>query len=470
VRPNSRILQFSSFGFDASVFEIFKALLLGATLCLATREGLLPGSDLVELLADQAITIMTLPPSVLAVLPLRELPALETIIVAGEACSVSMLAPWSREHRTFNAYGPTEATVCASAAEYHYGSESITIGRPITNTQLYIVDSELHTVPIGVPGELLIGGIGLAQGYFRRPELTAERFIPDPFGAKPGARLYRTGDVARFLADGSIEFLGRNDQQVKLRGFRIEPGEIEAVLRQHPGISDAVVVVRKESSGEQRLVSYLVPKQPAASDSDVESRSTSFYRQLFTHDSTELKSTGGTSQPAAGEFRRYLQERLPDYMVPSAFVMIDALPLTSNGKVDRPALPDPWRLDSSSRSAYIAPRSALEKTIAQLWQEVLHVEKVGVHDNFFDLGGHSLLLVSVQSKLREALSRDLPIVEMFKHPTISSLAEYLSQERGSSSAAERIDDRKEKLGEARGRFKQRLEQRQRAAHNSKELR
>ncbi len=465
VQQDSRVLQFSSFGFDASVFEIFKALLTGSALCLAPRDALLPGSDLLQLFADQAITIVTLPPSVLAVLPFRELPALETIIVAGEACSIDTLTPWRRGRRIFNAYGPTEATVCASAVMLVPGSNTITIGRPITNTQLYIVDSALHPVPAGVPGELLIGGIGLAQGYFHRPELTAERFIPHPFSTEPGVRLYRTGDMARFLPDGTIEFLGRNDQQVKLRGFRIEPGEIEMVLKQHPAVNDAAVVVREDPSGEMRLVSYIVSKQLVAPDNDVELWPS--VAEYFVYDDVLYN---GTPQLAVSELRHYLQKRLPDYMVPSSFVMIDALPLTSNGKVNRSALPNPSQLRSSVGAAYIAPRTVLEETIAKLWQEVLHVEKVGVHDNFFDLGGHSLLLVGVQNRLYEVLNRNLAIVEMFKHPTIGSLSEYLSREPGAPSVTEQIDDRIEKLGEGKSRSRQRLEQKLRAAKNSKELR
>jgi hypothetical protein len=250
-------------------------------------------------------------------------------------------------------------------------------------------------VPVGVPGELYIGGAGLARGYLNRPELTAQKFIANPLSQEPNARLYKTGDLARYHSDGNIEYLGRIDHQVKVRGFRIELGEIEAVLSQHPVVQQSVVIVREDIPGNQQLVVYLVHHKEQA-------------------------------PPTASELRHFLKQQLPEYMAPSAFVMLESLPLTPNGKVDRRALPSPEGLRADLAEAYVPPRTELEQMIATVWQEVLRVEKVGIHDNFFDQGGHSLLVVQVHRKLQEILQRNLLITEMFKYPTISSLVEYLA--------------------------------------------
>src|SRR6185295_9129116 len=253
----------------------------------------------------------------------------------------------------------------------------------------YVVDPHLRPAPIGVPGELLIGGAGLARGYFGRPDLTAERFIPDPFSGALGARLYRTGDLARWLASGEVEFLGRLDHQVKVRGHRIELGEIEAALAEHPSVRAAVAVVREDAPGDQRLVAYVV--------------------------------AGDGTAPANGELRRHLRDKLPEYMVPATFVPLDALPLTPNNKVDRRALPAP-ETAGGERRAYVAPRTLAEELLAGIWAEVLKVERVGVQDNFFDLGGHSLLAAQVVSRLREAAQLELPLRALFQNPTIEGLA------------------------------------------------
>jgi acyl carrier protein len=260
----------------------------------------------------------------------------------------------------------------------------------------------MQHAPIGVPGELYISGVGLARGYLNRAELTAERFIPDPFSNEPGARMYKTGDLGRYLADGNLEFLGRIDSQVKLRGYRIELGESEAVLMGYPTVRESIVLVRENASGDKRLIAYVIPHAPEA-----------------------LSIT---------DLRSYLRAKLPEYLVPSAFVLLEAWPLTSNGKVDRRALPNPEELPLQLQSAYVAPQSQLERTVATVWQEVLHLEKIGIHDNFFDVGGHSLLLTQLQNKLQEVLNRDLSILDLFKYPTISSLAEYLGQEQSAHSS------------------------------------
>ncbi|MGC1377497.1 MAG: amino acid adenylation domain-containing protein, partial [Anaerolineales bacterium] len=409
IRAEQRILQFASFNFDASTSEIFMALSCGATLCLATRDDLMPGEKLDNTLQQLAINVVTLPPVALNVVS-ATLPKLETLIVAGEACPASLVAQWADNRHFFNAYGPTEATVCASIQPcFIEQAGPPPIGFPIANTQIYLLDAALNPVPVGVPGELYIAGDGLARGYLNRPDLTAEKFIPNPFssltGISPivragsGARMYKSGDLARYLPDGSIEYLGRIDSQVKIRGFRIELGEIEAILANLPEVREVVVLAREDLPGDplagtgKRLVAYLVANPDA---------------NLSSHD-----------------LRNTLKTQLPDYMVPAAFVFIDQLPLTPNGKIDRKALPSP-EFGSGLTTGYVAPRNDLEKIISQTWMEVLHVEKVGIHDNFFDMGGHSLLMARVHNRLREQLQCDLKMVELFQYPTVSALAGYLS--------------------------------------------
>jgi hypothetical protein len=272
------------------------------------------------------------------------------------------------------------------------------IGRPIANTQVYILDANGQPTPPGVAGELYIGGDGVAHGYLNRPELTGEKFVPDPFGGRPGARMYRTGDLARYRADGSIDFLGRIDFQVKVRGFRIELGEIEAVLDEHPRIRQAVVVAREDTPGDLRLVAYLAP---AASGS------------------------GEAALPTAAELRNYLKEKLPDYMVPAVYVPLAAFPLTPNGKVDRKALPAPQAAAIDAGAQYVGPRTEAERAVAAIWQAVLGVEKVGVLDNFFDLGGHSLLVIQVHNQICRSFVTDLTVAQMFQYPTVEALAAYL---------------------------------------------
>ncbi|MEH2211071.1 amino acid adenylation domain-containing protein [Nostoc sp.] len=766
VQLNSHVLQFASSSFDASVSEIFMTLCSGATLFLGTKEELLPGPALVQLLREQAITHITLPPSALAVLPVVELPTLQTIIVAGETCGSDLVEQWSSNRRFFNAYGPTEATVCATIALCSPNSSGKPpIGRPIANTQVYILDDHLQPVPVGVPGELYISGVGLARGYINRPELTNEKFIPNPFSQDREMRLYKTGDKARYLLNGNIEFLGRLDEQVKVRGYRIELGEIEAKLTQHPAVCSAVVIDREDNSGNKRLVAYVVPEQEHEQDNQetdkaelwpsvaeyyvyddflyyamtndqrrnhsykvainhlvkdkvvveigtgkdailarfcaeagakrvyaiernaetcqqasacvqklglgdaiaiihgdatevnlpekadicvseivgpiggcegaaviinnsrnllkqdgamIPSRSitkiaavtlpneilhnpkfskvsehytrkifeqvgypfdlrvcikrfpqsnilsnedvfedlnftqyistedhhqvkfiikkngrldgfllwlnlhtmegekidileheycwlpvyfpvfqpgievnvgdeiqafcsrtlcdnhlnpdyaikgrvirkngeviefehisyhykklfkqTPFYQKLFAnHNREENNRSNNLTQ----SLKSYLKRHLPDYMMPSDFMVLESLPLTPNGKVDRRALPNSEALRPELEAAYIAPQTEIEQTIATVWQEVLRVEKVGVHDNFFDLGGHSLLMVQVHKKLQEIFKRNFLITEMFKYPTISSLVKYLSPKQNEQTAVQQSHKRLE---------------------------
>lgn len=396
IQPINRILQFASLSFDASIFEIVMALQTGATLYLANKESLLPGQALLNLLREKAITHVTLPPAVLAVLPTESLPALQTIICAGESCTNDILKRWwNSQRRFFNAYGPTEATVWSTVAEISTMSEKPPIGRPIANTQIYILDKYLQPLPIGIIGELYISGEGLAQGYLNRPELTIEKFIPNPFSDKKGARLYNTGDLARYRTDGNIEFLGRIDNQVKIRGFRIELSEIETVLSQHQSVQKAVVIVKENVSGDKYLVAYIVPN-------------------IETQNFTSLLG-------------KFLKEKLPEYMIPKSFVMLDSLPLTVNGKVDRyvlTALNTPT--SHSIDKAFIAPRTPTESTLAKIWAEVLNIERVGIYDNFFDLGGDSLLTVHLMKQIYKHFERELPLSSLFLNPTIDSLATALS--------------------------------------------
>jgi amino acid adenylation domain-containing protein/non-ribosomal peptide synthase protein (TIGR01720 family) len=380
-RSDSRILQFASLTFDASVWEVFSALLSGACLVLAPREELPPDVPLRTLLEKQAITAATLTPSVLAQLSEEGLPKLESIVSAGEALPPAVARRWSKGRTLLNAYGPTEVTVCASISG-QVEPEHITIGRPLPNVELYVLDGHLQPLPVGVPGELYVGGVGLARGYLGRPELTAERFVPHPFATEPGARLYRTGDRVRFLADGQVEFLGRADEQVKVRGFRIEPGEVEAALLQHPAVREVVVIAR-----EDVLVAYV---------------------------------TGDAQSLGSESLRAFLKERLPEHMAPSAFVHLETLPLTRNGKVDRKALPTPDARPSLTREL-VAPRDTVEHTLASIWAEVLRLERVGIHDNFFELGGHSLLATQAISRIRSAFGVELPLRDLFDAPTVAAL-------------------------------------------------
>ncbi|HEX8708754.1 MAG TPA: amino acid adenylation domain-containing protein [Pyrinomonadaceae bacterium] len=416
VEPASRVLQFAATSFDASVSEIAMALLSGATLCLAQQESMLPGPALKATMSEQSISVVTLPPTVLAALPADELPALRTLIVAGEACSGELVKIWSGKRRFINAYGPTEATVCATIGVCRGDEERPPIGRPMRNVEVYLLDQRLRPVPVGVEGEIYIGGVGLARGYKNRPELTAERFIPHFLSTEPGARLYRTGDVGRWLSGGEIEYLGRTDEQVKVRGFRIEPGEIEAVLASHEAVREAVAMVREDASGEKRLVAYVVAKRGQAA--------------------------------TVSELRRHLRESLPDYMLPSAFVMMDELPLSPNGKVERRALSEPDGARPVLEDAFVEPRGEMEQRIARVWETVLGIERVGVHDNFFDLGGHSLQMIRVQDKLREELERKLSIVELFQYPTVGALARHLTQEAGPEKSVAKIFDRARKRQES----------------------
>ncbi|NEO77384.1 amino acid adenylation domain-containing protein [Moorena sp. SIO4G3] len=417
VNSNSRVLQFASLSFDASIWEIVMALGSGASLYMGSRDILMPGAGLSQWLQEKKITHITIPPSALAAMPKDELPTLKTIVVAGEACPPELISHWAKGRQFVNAYGPTESTVCATMAECSPECYVPPIGRPISNTQIYILDRNLQPVPIGVPGEIYIGSVGLARGYLNREDLTNQKFIPNPFdnskvksGATPRRRktqgnahqesqkskLYKTGDLGRYLADGNIEFIGRIDQQVKIRGFRIEIGEIEALVSQYPDIKENVVIAQSDPAGDKRLVVYIVPKQESTQD-------TSLIPQI----------------------RQFLKQKLPEYMIPAAFVLLDAFPLTPNGKIDRRALPVPDTVPSGLSTAYVMPQTETEQLLAKIWQEVLQIEKMGIYDNFFEIGGHSLLIIKVHTKLQELYAQDISIIKLFQYPNISEFSKYL---------------------------------------------
>ena len=389
----SRVLQFASLSFDASVSELFATLLAGATLVVAPREALVPGPALLETMRRERISHVTLPPSVLAVLSPDDLPELRALVSAGEAVSAPVVERWAPGRRFVNAYGPTEATVGTAAAVCEPDGRPPAIGRPFDNVRVYVLDAGGDPVPVGVPGELHAGGPGVARGYHGRAGLTAERFVPDALSGEPGARLYRTGDRVRWRADGELEFLGRTDEQVKLRGFRIEPGEVAAVLCALHGVRDALALVR-EHAGDRRLVAWIVAEP-------------------------------GTDQPDPLELRAELKRRLPEYMVPSAVVMMEDFPRTPNGKVDRAALPLP---EVEAGEAFVAPRGEMEGRIAGVWSEVLGRGAVGVNDNFFEIGGHSLLLVRLHERLRAALEIDVTLVDLFQFPTVAALSARIEQQ------------------------------------------
>jgi len=400
VKPESRVLQFASFSFDACVSEVMMTLCQGASLYFGPRKKILAGELLNEVVTQLGITHATLPPAVLASMPEHaELDSISTMVLAGEALTDALANRWSGGRQLINAYGPTESTVCATVYQYRRGRNGAPpIGRPIANTKVYILDGRKEPTPIGVTGELYIGGVGVARGYLNRPELTVERFIPDPFATEPEARMYRTGDLGRWLPDGNIEFLGRNDFQVKIRGFRVELGEIEAGLADYPGVREAVVIAREDTPGEKRLVAY--------------------YTVV---DGDELTK----EMPNAENLRRHILQRLPDYMAPTAYVQLQSLPLTVNGKLDRKALPTPSGEAYPSRQ-YEPPVGEIETSLAEIWAELLKIDRIGRRDNFFTLGGHSLLAVRMITRVRSRYGTRVALFSFIQTPTIEYLASLLS--------------------------------------------
>ncbi|HXQ69848.1 MAG TPA: AMP-binding protein, partial [Pyrinomonadaceae bacterium] len=322
----------------------------------------------------------------------RAMAQVQTLLLGGEALPPFLVEELRKQFsgEIHNMYGPTETTIWSATHQVKEASHTIPLGKPLANTQIYILDQMLKPQPVGLLGEIYIGGEGVVRGYLTRPGLTAERFLPDPYSGQAGTRMYRTGDVGRFLIDGTIEFAGRTDQQVKVRGHRIEMGEIEAVLSEYPGVRESAVVARESGFGDKRLSAYLVVASEPA--------------------------------PKASELRAYLRKKLPEYMVPSSFVVLDALPLTPNGKLDRNALPVVDQTEEKSEDKYVAPRTSAEERLAEIWAQVLGVNRVGVLDNFFELGGHSLLATRLVHEIRRAFAINLPLRSLFDEPTIAGLA------------------------------------------------
>jgi aspartate racemase len=413
ITPEDVYLHTASIAFSSSVRQLMVPLAAGATVKIATSEQRTDPKALFTAIQQHDVTVIDIVPSywrncihTLAGLEPRTRQALldnklRLIVSASEPLMSDIPTQWTfgfkHQARLINMFGQTET--CGIVATYPIPAQQdervkiVPLGRAIANTQIYLLDSHMQPVPIGVPGELHIGGLGLARGYLNRPELTDEKFIPDPFRQKEGARVYKTGDLARFLRDGSIEFIGRSDYQVKIRGFRIELGEIEAVLSQHPCVLQTVVVAREDGSGEKRLVAYVVSNEgPALSVSDL---------------------------------RRFLREKLPEYMVPFAFMLLEALPLTPSGKVNRSVLPAPDLAKPDSEENFVAPRDELEQELVQIWEEVLRVQPIGIKDNFFDLGGHSLLAVHLFGQIETKFAKKLPLATLFQSGTVETLAKML---------------------------------------------
>ena len=409
LKASDRVLQFASPSFDVALEQILPPLLSGATVVLRDRANWGP-QEFQYKLGELGLTVINLPPAYWHELSQTwadsgdkiAAPALRLVLIGGEAMSPATLQLWRqtplKNVKLCNAYGPTETVITATtyvippADAAGKPPEPIPIGRLRGAREAYVLDRSGQPVPVGVSGELHLGGSAMARGYHNRPELTAEKFIVNPFSSDPASRLYRTGDLVRYLPDGNIEFLGRLDDQVKIRGFRIELGEIEVLLAQHPAVKACAVLAREDSPGDKRLAAYVVSRNGAI---------------------------------AISELREFLQNKLPDYMVPSAFVTLDRLPVTSNGKLDRRALPGLTAKHTEFKDGYVAPRTPVEAALAKIWAETLGLERVGIHDNFFHLGGHSLLAARMSATVKKTLKQTVPLATVFRAPTIAAFAEHI---------------------------------------------
>ena len=401
-----RVLQFASVSFDAHAEEIYPCLIRGGTLVLRS-DDMLDCKRFLQLCTEWQLTFVTLPTGFWHELTTAiatehlELPAtLRLLVIGGEAVLPDRVATWfesvGERVRLLNTYGPTETTVVATVAELSRADsreERLPIGRPLMNYRAYVLDRAMQPVPVGVRGELYVGGASLARGYLNRPELTNERFVPDPFGAGPDARMYKTGDVVRWRRDGRLEFVGRTDHQVKIRGFRIEPGEVEQVLREYPLLADAAVVPRYRGAGDLQLVAYTVAQPGDA--------------------------------PTATEMRQFLRERLPEFMIPATFMAVESMPMLTSGKVDRRALPEPDWSGATAQGEFVAPATPVEEQLAAIWSEILSIERVEAQDDFFNLGGNSLLALRLASRVRQVFQVELPLMTLFTAPTVAALAEQI---------------------------------------------
>lgn len=400
------LLAVTTISFDIAVLELFLPIIVGAKIVLVSREVAADATKLIELLAESDATVMQATPATWRMLLAAGWQGKENlkILCGGEAMPRTLADELlSKSAAVWNMYGPTETTIWSAVERVEPGDAPVLIGRAIANTEFYLIDTNsfqnngaIELVPVGVVGELLIGGVGLARGYLNRPELTDEKFLPNPFSDRSDARLYRTGDLARYLPNGKIELIGRIDNQVKIRGFRIELGEIEAVLTRHPGIGETVVIAREDIPGDKRLIAYVVSPREQANSSDL---------------------------------RSFLQERLPNYMVPSAFVFLDTLPLTPNGKVDRRALPAPDADNIQLDTDFVPPSTPTEERLATIWADFLGIERVGIHDNFFELGGHSLLALRLFAKIEKVFGRTFSLATLFEAPTVKDLAHVIDRKQ-----------------------------------------
>ncbi len=412
INHRDRILQFASISFDVAVEEMYPCLTSGATLILRTDDFLTSGSGMLQKCHELELTVLDLPTaywhqlaSDLATAECVAPPSLRLVIIGGEAVIPEKVRTWRTSFKNnqcpelINTYGPTEATVVVTKCKLsesineHTGQIEMTIGRPFDNVQIYILDSCLNPVPIGVPGELHIGGVSVGRGYLNRPDLTAEKFIRDPFN--PGMRMYKSGDLARFLPDGNIDFLGRIDHQVKIRGFRIELGEIETILNQHSAVKEAIVIPQEYEAGDKRLIAYIVPRN--------------------------------AQPPGNKELKDFLKNRLPQYMIPSGFVILEALPLTPNDKVDRRALPKPDKTNLNLEEEYLSARNDVEQKLVKLWEQVFGIQPIGIKDNFFSLGGNSLMATSMVVEIEKIFDKKLSQGIFFKASTIEELAAIITQ-------------------------------------------
>jgi amino acid adenylation domain-containing protein len=400
IAADDALLAVTTLSFDIAALELLLPLIVGGRVELVERDVAADGPRLIDRLDDPAVTFLQATPATWRLLleaGWRGKPSL-TMLCGGEAMPRALADRLLETGAAlWNVYGPTETTVWSSAWRVEPGDGPISIGRPIAETQLYVLDKRLRAAPVGVTGELYIGGTGLARGYRDRPGLTAERFIPDPFSKAPGARLYRTGDLARWRPDGTLECLGRDDHQVKVRGFRVELGEIEAALSAHPAVREAAATARRDATGEMSLAAYLVPRGE------------------------------GAGPPTAADLRRWLQGRLPEYMVPSAFVVLGAMPMTPNGKVDRKALPDLARARLAEGAGFVPPRGPIEAALAEAWAELLGADRTGAHDSFFERGGHSLMAMQLLHRIRSLFGVEAPLKDFIEEPTLSNLAQLVER-------------------------------------------
>ena len=423
-----RVLQKTPFSFDVSVWEFFWPLITGATLVMARPEGHKDPQYLIKTIVEQGITVIHFVPSMLSIFleqpKVRDCISLRQVFCSGEALSINLLYKYREVFKIpiHNVYGPAECSD-VSTAWTDDGTESVKvvpIGKPISNVRVYILDKFRNPVPIGVTGKLYVSGVSVGKGYTNNPELTKERFLPDPFNPSRGWKMYKTGDLARFMPDGNIEYLGRSDFQVKIRGFRVELGEIEKLLSGHPQVKGNAVIAWEKENGDKYLVAYIISQ-----------------------DGLNIETTA---------IREYLRNKLPQYMIPSVFVFVDQLPLNPNGKLDRKALPAP-DFTNVTGDDYVAPRNEIEAILTDIWKEVIGVSEIGINDNFFEIGGHSLLLTQVNSKMAETFQRDFSLIEMFTYPTISALAAYVAGDTAGQTFSH-DEDRIQKQKEAKRRRKE----------------